>query len=131
MAKGKSTMNLEENVASALSYVLFWLTGIIFYFLEKENKTDRFHALQSIITFIPLWIIAWIVGWIGAPKVAYGGYGWWGTGVTVDPGIPALLWASWGVNIKMFVLWLILIIKAYQGEKFKLPIVGDIAEKHA
>ena len=131
MAKAKSSMNLEENVASALSYVLFWLTGIIFYFLEKENKTVRFHALQSIITFIPLQIIAWIVGWIGAPKVSYGGYGWWGTGVTVDPGIPALVWLSWIIWVITIILWLILMFKAYQGEKFKLPIVGDIAEKHA
>ena len=131
MAKGKSTMNLEENIASLLCYLVVWITGFIFYFLEKENKTVRFHALQSILTFLPLTILGYILGWIGAPKVSYGGYGWWGTGVTVDPGIPALVWASWGVNILMFVLWLILIIKAYQGEKFKLPIVGDIAEKHA
>ncbi len=131
MTNAKSTMNLEENIASLLCYLVVWITGLIFYFLEKENKTVRFHALQSILTFLPLTILGYVLGWIGAPKVAYGGYGWWGTGVTIDPGIPALVWASWGVNILMFVLWLILIIKAYQGEKFKLPIVGDIAEKHA
>jgi len=125
----KSSMNMEENIASALSYVLMWLTGIIFYFLEKENKTVRFHAMQSILTFLPLTIIGWVFSWLGAPSVSYGGYGIYGTGVNYNPGIPALLWLSWLVYLLMFVLWLVLMFKAYQGEKFKLPVVGDIAEK--
>jgi len=123
MAKAKTTMNLEENVASALCYVLTWITGIIFYFLEKENKTVRFHAMQSILTFLPLMIIGYILGWIGAPSI-----GW---GYSYNPGIPALIWLSWVIYAVTFILWLILIIKAYQGEKFKLPVVGDIAEKNS
>lgn len=124
----KTSMNLEENVAGLLCYLIVWITGIIFYFVEKENKTVRFHAMQSILTFLPLSIIAWIVGWIGAPKWTgsgyYGYYGW-------DPGIPALIWLSWAIWAITVILWLILMFKAYQGEKFKLPIVGDIAEKHS
>jgi uncharacterized membrane protein len=120
----KSSMNLDENVASALCYVLTWVTGIIFFFLEKENKTVRFHAMQSILTFLPLTIIGWVLGWIGAPSVSYGGY----YGVSYNGGIPALLWLSWIIYLIMVVLWLLLMFKAYQGEKFKLPVVGDIAE---
>lgn len=123
----ESSMKMEENVASALCYVLTWLTGIIFYFLEKKNKTVRFHAMQSILTFIPLTILGWLLGWLGAPKVHWSG-GW---SYSYDPGIPALIYLSWIIWIVMFVLWVILIIKAYQGEKFKLPVVGDIAEKHS
>ncbi|MCK5112920.1 MAG: DUF4870 domain-containing protein [Thermoplasmatales archaeon] len=119
----KTSMNLEENVAGLLCYLIVWVTGIIFYFVEKENKFVRFHAMQSILTFIPLSILAWIVGWIGAPKLTYGYYGW-------DPGIPALIWLSWLIWVITVILWLILMFKAYNGEKFKLPIVGDIAEKH-
>ena len=121
MTKGKSTMGLEENVASALCYVLIWLTGIIFFFMEKENKTVRFHAMQSILTFIPLTILGWILGWIGAPSI-----GW---GYSYNPGIPALVWASWVIWLITGLLWLILMFKAYKGEKFKLPVIGDIAEK--
>jgi uncharacterized membrane protein len=124
----KTSMNMEENVASALCYVLMWLTGIIFYFMEKENKTVKFHAMQSILTFLPLQIIAAIVGWIGAPKWNPSG-GFYGFG-TWDPGIPALVWLSWLIYLVMFVLWVIFIFKAYQGAKFKLPVIGDIAEKH-
>jgi len=126
--ENKSTMNLDENVASALAYVLTWVTGIIFFFMEKENKTVRFHAMQSILTFLPLTIIGWALGWLGAPSVSYGGVGMYGTGVNYNPGIPALMWLSWLVYLVMVVLWLVLMFKAYQGEKFKVPIVGDIAE---
>ena len=127
-AKSDSTMNMEENVASTLCYVLTWLTGLIFYFMEKKNKTVRFHAMQSILTFLPLMIISYALWWIGAPKWSYGG-SWYGIG-SYDPGIPALLWISYGLWALTGILWLILVFKAYQGEKFKLPIVGDIAEKH-
>ena len=127
MTKAKTSMNIEENIASALCYVLTWITGIIFYLMEKENKTVRFHAMQSILTFLPLMIIGWIVGFIGAPSVGWG-YGYYGA--SYNPGIPALIWLSWLIYVIMFILWIVLIIKAYQGEKFKLPVVGDIAEKH-
>ncbi|MCK5258796.1 MAG: hypothetical protein KAJ69_04690, partial [Thermoplasmatales archaeon] len=129
MVKAKSAMRLEENVASALCYVLIWLTGIIFFFMEKENKTIRFHAMQSILTFIPLSILGWILGWIGAPSVGWGSYGYYG--YSYNPGIPALLWLSWAIWAITGLLWLILVFKAYKGEKFKLPVIGDIAEKHA
>ena len=129
MAKAKVAMGLEENVAGALCYVLTWLTGIIFFFMEKENKTVRFHAMQSILTFIPLTILAWILGWIGAPRwTGYGG--WFGYG-SFSPGIPALVWLSWAIWAITGLLWLILMFKAYKGEKFKLPVIGDIAEKLA
>jgi len=49
----------------------------------------------------------------------------------VNPGIPVLIYLSWIIWAISFVLWIVLMIKAYQGEKFKLPVVGDIAEKHA
>ena len=124
----KTSMNLEENVASMICYLATWVTGIIFLVMEKENKTVKFHAWQSILTFLPLTILAPIVGWIGAPKVNWG-YGYWGA--TVDPGIPALVWLSWIIYAMVGILWLIYVIKAYQGEKFKLPVIGDIAEKQA
>jgi uncharacterized membrane protein len=102
-------MNLDENIAGALCYILGFITGIIFYLIEKENKFVRFHAMQSILVFLPVWIIVWLLGWIPV-------FGW------IVSGLLGLL---------SLILWLILMIKAYQGEKFKLPIVGDIAEKNS
>jgi uncharacterized membrane protein len=127
MAKGKTSIGVEENVAGLLCYLVVWITGIIFILLEKDNKTVRFHAMQSILTFLPLSILGWIFGWIGAPSVSWG----YGYSVSYNPGIPALIWLSWIIWVVTVILWLILMIKAYQGEKFKLPIVGDIAERHS
>jgi uncharacterized membrane protein len=118
----KATFGLDENVASAACYVLGWLTGIIFFLMEKDNKTVRFHAMQSILTFLPLTILLWIIGAIVSMMVLsaglYGAVGMWG----IVSLIMTLIW------IIMLLLWLFLMFKAYQGEKFKVPIVGDIAE---
>jgi len=103
----KTSMGLDENIAGLLCYVIGWITGIVFLVLEKENQFVRFHALQSILTFLPLFVIVWLLRWI--PFV-----GWV---------LAGLVW------ILIFILWIILMFKAYRGEKYKLPIVGDIAEK--
>jgi len=124
--KSESTMNLEENVASMVCYLGTWVTGLIFFFMEKKNKTVRFHAMQSILTFLPLMIISYALWWIGAPK--WSGNWYYGR---FDPGIPALLWISYALWAIFVILWLILMIKAYQGQKLKLPVIGDIAEKQA
>jgi len=118
----KATFGLDENVASAACYVLGWLTGIIFFLMEKDNKTVRFHAMQSVLTFLPLTLIYWIIGMIFSMMFfgagMYGAYGAWG--------ILSLITTL--IAIVMLILWLVLMFKAYQGEKFKVPIVGDIAE---
>ena len=118
----KATFGLEENVASAACYVLGWVTGIIFFLMEKDNKTVRFHAMQSILTFLPLTILYWIIGMIFSMMFfgagMYGAVGMWG--------ILSLITTL--IGIVMLILWLVLMYKAYQGEKFVMPIVGAIAE---
>ena len=103
----KSSTGLEENVAGLLCYILTWLSGLVFFLIEKDSKFVKFHAMQSIITFVALIIIMWIANVI--PLIG---------------GVIAGL-----VGLLMLVLWIILMIKAYQGEKFKLPVIGDLAEK--
>jgi uncharacterized membrane protein len=99
----KSGLGLPRNTAAALAYVLWWVTGIVFLLLEKDDKFIRFHAMQSIITFGGLSIIMMI------------------------PFVNILLFMP--VMIVGIVLWLVLIIKAYKGEEFKLPVIGDFAKK--
>lgn len=98
----KTTTGLPRNTAAALSYAVGWLTGIVFLLIEKDRFV-RFHAMQSILTFGALTVVSFVplVGWILSPLV-------------------------WIVG---FVLWLVLIYKAYQGEEFKLPFVGQFAQK--
>jgi uncharacterized membrane protein len=103
----KSSTGLEENIAGLLCYVLTWITGLIFFLIEKDSKFVKFHAMQSMVTFIALFIIYIILGFI-----------------PIIGGMIAVV-----VGLLMLVVWIILMIKAYQGVKFKLPVVGDLAEK--
>jgi uncharacterized membrane protein/ribosomal protein L40E len=110
-----STTSLEPNVAGLLCYLFGWITGLIFILIEKENKFVRFHAIQSIVTFgafSVLWIPFYIFNMLDILAILFG-----------------ILQAIIGVLV--FVLWIVLMIKAYQGERFKLPIAGDIAEKNS
>ena len=62
MTMVKTSLGLEENFEAVLCYIGFWVTGLIFYFVEDKNKFVRFHAMQSILVFFPLHIFAWIFG---------------------------------------------------------------------
>ena len=106
---------LAENVAATLSYVLGWLTGLVFLLIDKRPFV-RFHAAQSLVTFAGLHIIKMVLG-------AVFGMGWWFYG---GWGMGAFLF--WALGLLWLVLWIVCMVKAHQGERFKLPISGDIAE---
>jgi len=109
---------LSENTAALLSYVLGWLTGIIFYLIDRRPYV-RYHAAQSIVTFGGLHIVRALIA------IMFGVGWWWGRGFGLRGGGLFLLW---GLSLLTLVLWIYCMIKAYQGERFKLPIAGDIAE---
>ena len=105
---GRTASGLDANVAGALAYAVGWVTGLAFLFFEEENKFVRFHALQSILVFGGL-SLAWMIA-LSVPVLG------WIVAFLVIPPISA-------------VLWLILMYKAYQGERYKGPGVGDMAEQ--
>jgi uncharacterized membrane protein len=105
---GTTASGLDANLAAALAYAVGWVTGLAFYFLERDNTFVRFHALQSIIVFGGL-SIAWMVS-LSIPP-----FGWLIAFVIIPP--------------LSAVLWLILMYKAYQGERYKVPGAGDMAEQ--
>jgi uncharacterized membrane protein len=111
---------LPENIAALLSYVLGWITGLIFLLIDKRPFV-RFHAAQSIVVFVGLHILRAVLGVIF-------GFGWWygGFGLT---SVGALLLDV--ISLISLALWIVLMVKAYQGVRFKLPVVGDIAESFA
>jgi len=126
----KTSMNLEENVAGLLCYVGAWVTGILFFILEKENKTVKFHAMQSILTFLPLTILTSVLSWVGfSTTVTYTNTAWGSVPTGVSQPYLILGYLSWLFGVLFLIIWLVLMFKAYQGEKFKLPVIGDIAEK--
>ena len=105
----KTSTGLNENVAGLLCYVLSWISGIVFILIEQENKFVRFHAIQSIVVFGALTVAGFMLGWI--PVI--GGF------------------FTWVISVLCFILWIVLMVKAYQGTKYKLPWAGDFAEKRA
>jgi uncharacterized membrane protein len=105
-AKERSSTGLEENVAGFFCYLLGFITGIIFLVVEKKSSFVKFHAMQSTITFLSLFIISFILGFI--------------------PVLGLLVYPIWILSL---ILWLLLMIKALQGERYSLPIVGKMAEE--
>lgn len=102
----KTSTGFDANVAAALCYLVGFVTGIIFLVIEKENKFVRFHAMQSTLVFIGIVavdILLQLVPILGALVVVF----------IVIP--------------LSAILWLLLMFKAYQGEEFKLPLVGQMA----
>ena len=103
---GASSTGLEPHIAGLLCYLGGWISGIIFLVIEQENKFVRFHALQSIVTFGALTVALAVLGWM--PYV--------GTAFRTIMGIMTI------------VLWILLMVKAHQGELYSLPLAGQVAE---
>ena len=111
---------LAPNVASLLCYICTPITGIIFLLIEKDNRDVKFHAWQSIVfgvgylaVVIVLEILAAIMGLIASVL-----------GIIVGFFIPIIMLAT-------FIIWIVCMIKAYQGERWRIPVVGDFAAKKA
>jgi uncharacterized membrane protein len=117
-ASGPTATGLPANVAGALAYVLGPITGVIFYVLEKDNRFVRFHAAQSIVVSVAMFIISFVLGMLGVVIGAVPLIGW----------LVAML-LSFGVSIVSFVLWLLLMWQAYQGKEWELPFAGVFARR--
>ena len=102
----KSSTGLDQNVAGALTYLLGFITGIVFLIVEKDNKFVRFHAMQSTVVFGAFFVlyIVLTITFVGALLI-----------------LPLML--------VQLVVWLLLMIKAFGGQTYKLPWAGDFAEK--
>jgi uncharacterized membrane protein len=113
---------LADNIAAALCYLLGVLTGILFLVLEpyNRNRTIRFHAFQSIF----VWIAA-VALFIGLSIVGFA--------LLAIPFIGAFisLLLHLGLGVGMLILWIMLMYKAYNNERWVLPIIGPLAEKQA
>jgi uncharacterized membrane protein len=110
-----TSLGIEPNLGGLLSYALGWITGLIMILLEKKNGFVRFHAVQSMVVFGAITILLIAFGILDGLDI-----------------VGRLFWAlSVAVWILGFILWIVLMVKAYQGERYKLPIAGDIAEKNS
>jgi uncharacterized membrane protein len=101
-------MGMRASRAGWLSYLGGWVTGLIFLLLKREKRFVRFHAMQSLIFF-------------GAMSMM----------TAVFSTIPLLGFIGDGLGFVSFICWIVLIVKAARGRYYKLPIIGDYAEKWA
>ena len=104
---GSTSTGLSPNTAGLLCYVGGWISGVVFLVLEQRNRFVRFHAIQSIITFGTITVAGILLGLIPVVGGAF----------------------SAVIGIMGFIVWIIMIVKASSGEWYKLPWVGDAAEK--
>ena len=101
----KSSTGLDANVAAMLSYVCGVITGLIFFLIEKQSPYVRFHAMQSMLLSVAFFVLSIVSGWLPVLGLI--------------------------VTLAGLVLWIVLMVKAYHGERWKLPMIGDLAERNA
>jgi len=104
----KAGLGLPRNTMAALAYVLGVMSGLVVLMVEKDDAYVRYHALQSVALSV-VWLGGWLV-------------------LMVIPVVGWILLPFWG--LLMFVLWLVAIVKAWQGERFRLPIIGEYVAKY-
>jgi uncharacterized membrane protein len=122
----KSSTGLDANLAALLCYVFGWVSGLVFFLIEKESRLVRFHAMQAIlfnvliaVIAIVLWIVTFILILIGSQLPDIMG--------TLLGLVVSLIWLVFSVGL--LIAWVMCLIRAYQYQYFKLPVIGNMAEK--
>ncbi len=112
---------LADNIAGMLAYFTI-IPAILFLLIEPYNRNRfvRFHSFQCIFAVVALIVIDVLLKIVSSILYLIPMIGWF---------VTALMWPLWG--LAQLALWLLLVIKAYQHEVFKLPVIGDMAEKQA
>ena len=123
---GKSSTGLDENVAALLSYIFGWVSGLIFFLMEKDSRLVRFHAMQSILLNVS-WIVLLIALYIAWAVVVI-------ILAMVSDVLASIVGIVFGLLIFVFfigvvIAWVMCLIKAYGKQYFKLPVLGNFAEK--
>lgn len=119
-AETKTSIGLEAKMAATIAHIP--IIGLIFFFMEKENRFVRFHALQVVIFSLALFVV--------------------GIAMSIFTGVLSLIklgWLGWLaggafyvlITPISFILLIYMAVQAYQGKVFKLPIIGKFAEEHA
>ena len=125
MGLGTTSMGMAPNVAAGCSYIVTWITGLVFFLSEKQNKFVRFHAMQAICLGVLAAVLGFVYSFliagaaaaaVASPNAAAGGMGIMGM-------VFMVIWLAF------FVLWIVCLIQAFTGKWFKIPVIGDLAMK--
>lgn len=115
-----SSTGLPPNTAAALSYLAWWLSGLLFYLVERDNRFVKFHAAQALVGLGALWVLGltlWVFGFAALFVSA--------------AAFKVLLYLAYAVWFLGLVAWAVCIVRAWQGSDFELPWAGPIARRMA
>ncbi len=101
-----TSLGMKARTAGLLCYLFGWVSGLIFFLLERENRFVRFHAMQSILFFGVLSIVEWVFS-----------------------NLPFFAPIGGAIGLVMFIGWIVMMVKAHRGEYYKIPFFGDLAER--
>jgi uncharacterized membrane protein len=113
-----TSTGLDARLASVLCYAGWWVTGLVFLFAEREHRGVRFHAAQSLLVFGVLSAVMFASG--GASAVAF---------FVAGPSFQLLQAAGNIVWLATVVLWLVLLLRTWRGETWRVPLVADLADR--
>lgn len=117
---GPTSTGLDARLASVLCYAGWWLTGLVFLFAERQHRGVRFHAAQSLLVFGGLSAVMMASG--GASALAF---------FMARPSFRVLQAAGNVVWLATVVLWLVLLLRTWRGETWRVPFVAELADKLA
>jgi uncharacterized membrane protein len=122
---GTTTLQIGPRTAAGLSYLFWWVSGLVVYFNERRNRFVRFHAVQSILLTSALTIFGVLIYitssllddmYLNTHQLVY---------LTLSRGV------AWFFGVLIAMLWVAPMVAAWSGEYLRLPIVGAYAERYA
>ncbi len=113
-----STTGIDERLASVLCYSAWWITGVVFLVLERQHHGIRFHAAQSLVLFGAISLLLVGLGAFSALALMVSSQAYQAARALAD-----------GTWIGAAVLWLVLVVRAWRGETWRVPLVATLADR--
>lgn len=113
-----SSTGLSSRTAAALAYSGWWVTGAIFWFLERRDPSVRFHAVQAVVSFGTIALLVLIFAGLAAASLSF-----------VPSTFTLFLTAAVGVGVGGLVLWGFAMWKAVSGDEWRIPVAADVADR--
>lgn len=115
--RADSTTGLTSRTGSVLSYLGWWITGLIFWALERRDNLVRFHAVQSTVAFGGLALLICLLGFTGLLMLSF-----------APKGFAFFLWSAAVVWVAGVVLWIVALWQAGRGKRWRIPLASTLAE---
>lgn len=116
--EGKSSTGLAPHAAAALAYLAWWVSGLLFFLVERESRFVKFHAAQAMVALGALWVLG-LAMWVFAFAALF-----------VSAAVfTVLLYVAYAVWLLGILVWAISLVRAWKGDEFELPIFGPVARR--